>query len=121
MTQLFLNNNNNDDLKLKQDIETIKYIQKDLAYLVNNQRDPLLRIEDNLENTEQLLIQAHQDLKEANNHYKDMKVIMLGGIVGSLALSPLSILLGMKLGMTTLLGGALVGGYGGYKAQRVAL
>ena len=48
-----------------------------------------------------------------------MKVIMLGGVLGSLAMSPLSIILGVKIGMTTLLGGALVGGYGGYKAQKI--
>jgi hypothetical protein len=120
MTQLFLNNNNNNaDLKLKQDLELIKYIQQDLAYLVNNQREPLLRIEDKLENTEHLLLQAHEDLKVANSYHKDMKVIMLGGVLGSLAMSPLSIILGVKIGMTTLLGGALVGGYGGYKAQKI--
>jgi hypothetical protein len=116
MTQLFLFKKNEIS---KSDMEDLLAIQADLARIVSLQSDPLLRIEDNLERAENAMIQAHNDLEKANKYYKDMKVIMIGTAVGSLAMTPLSVLLGVKIGLSTLVGGAILGGYGGYKAQQL--
>tara|TARA_E500000178_G_C17034731_1_gene762713 strand:+ start:1530 stop:1877 length:348 start_codon:yes stop_codon:yes gene_type:complete len=101
------------------EINELNEIQNDLSKLVLLQNDPLLRIEDHLEKSELLLTKAHNDLQIANQYYKDRNVILIGGIIGSLLCTPIGILLGTKIGATTLIGGALLGSYGGYKAQQI--
>ena len=115
MTQLFLPKKKEYDLN----IEDLRAIQQDLANIVSLQNEPLLRIEDHLEKAELMMEAAHEDLQKANKYYKDMKVILLGGALGSLAMTPLSVLLGIKIGLSTMVGGALLGSYGGYKAQNI--
>ena len=101
------------------EIKELNEIQNDLSKLVLLQNDPLLRIEDHLEKSEALLTKAHRDLEIANQYYKDRKVILAGGLIGTLLCAPIGILLGTKIGATTLIGGALLGSYGGYKAQQI--
>jgi len=52
-------------------------------------------------------------------HYKDISIILIGGFIGTIAMTPLGILIGAKIGLSLLLGGGLLGSYGGYKAQHV--
>lgn len=101
------------------EIKELNEIQNNLSKLVSIQNDPLLRIEDHLEKSEQLLNKAHLDLQTANQYYKDRNVILVGGLIGTVLCAPIGILLGTKIGATTLLGGALLGSYGGYKAQQI--
>lgn len=101
------------------EINELNKIQDDLSKLVLLQNDPLLRIEDHLEKSEQLLNKAHQNLKIANQYYKDRNIILVGSLIGTFLCAPIGILLGANIGATTLIGGALIGGYGGYKAQQI--
>ena len=101
------------------EIKELNEIQTNLSKLVLLQNDPLLRIEDHLERSEQLLNKAHSDLKIANQYYKDRNVILVGSLIGTFLCAPIGILLGTKIGVTTLIGGALIGGYGGFKAQQI--
>lgn len=125
MTKLILKRENDyyiehkDQISLNETIEDLNEIQKNLAEYINYQKDPLLKIEDNIEKANQYIENGKKDLEIANSYYTNYKSIFIGGLLGTLTLSPLGVLLGVKVGSSLTIGGALVGGYTGYKIQKV--
>ena len=96
------------DQTIDYDIEVLESIQRDLANLVQLQDDPLLRIEENLEN-------AMVNLEEAQKNHRDirnmrLKQIMGASAIGALTMSPLTFVLGVKLGLSMMASGAIMGG-----------
>ena len=90
------------------DIQVLESIQRDLANLVQLQDDPLLRIEDNLEN-------AMINFEEAQKNHRDIrrmrfKQIMGASAIGALSMTPLTFILGVKIGVSMMASGAIFGG-----------
>ena len=53
------------------------------------------------------------------SYYKNIGAILIGGVIGTIAMTPLGILIGAKIGLSVLLGGGFIGSYGGYKSQQI--
>lgn len=126
MTQLLLNKDErglehdliNDPL-LKSEVEDLNLIQSNLMNYIYNQGQTMNRLEDNISNITDNVTMGLKDLEIANSYYFSYKSVILGGILGGLTVSPLGILLGSKIGSSIALSGALLGGYTGYKVQKV--
>ncbi len=99
-------------------VKDLNEIQKNLASLVNNQKEKLDLIQNNITQTEHDSINAIEDLKEADRLFFSYKPIFIGGTLGLLVGGPVGLLVGVKwTGLTSGLGSVL-GGYAGYKAQK---
>lgn len=108
-----------EDETIKRDLIDMSIIQQNLLSYITNQQDTLNRIEDNIENTAMTVQHGLKDLEIANSYYFNYKSIIIGGVLGSLILSPISVLLGAKIGSTVTLSGALLGGFTGYNIQKI--
>ena len=108
-----------EDETIKRDLIDMSIIQHNLLSYITNQQDTLNRIEDNIENTSMTVQHGLKDLEVANSYYFNYKPIIIGGVLGSLILSPISVLLGAKIGSTVTLSGALLGGITGYNIQKI--
>ena len=126
MTQLILyeeekevaNDLLNDPL-LKNELQDLNLIQKDLMHYIYDQGQTINRLEDNISTINDNVAMGLKDLEIANSYYFSYKSIILGGILGGLTASPLGILLGSKIGSSIAFSGALLGGYTGYKIQKI--
>ena len=108
-----------EDETIKRDLIDMSIIQQNLLSYITNQQGTLNRIEDNIENTSMTIEHGLKDLEVANNYYFNYKPIIIGGVLGSLIFSPISVLLGVKIGSTITLSFALLGGITGYNIQKI--
>jgi len=51
-------------------------------------------------------------------YYKNIGTVLIGGVIGAIAMTPLGILIGAKIGLSVLLGGGVIGSYGVYRAHQ---
>jgi hypothetical protein len=106
------------DRELINSVKDLQEIQKNLASLVDNQKEKIDTIQNNISETEQKTKEAIIDLHEADKLFFSYKPIFIGGTVGVLTGGPIGLIVGMKwTGLSTGIGG-LLGGYIGYKAQK---
>jgi len=108
----------NDEKELINSVKDLQEIQNNLASLVNNQKEKLDNIQNNIIETEQQSLKALNDLKVADDLFFSYKPILLGGALGALTLGPAGLLIGAKwTSLSSGLGG-LLGSYAGYKVQK---
>jgi len=100
-------------------VSDIIEIQSHLAQYIHQQNHPLLRIENNMERAKVNIETGRKDLETANSYYTNYKPIIIGGIIGGLTMTPLGILIGLKVGSSITFGGAIVGCCTGYHIQQV--
>lgn len=124
MTQLFLNNEKNDlnfDILLNdeqtQKLMDINKIQENLIDCVEQQNLSLDRIENNISTIHNNIECSLNKLKEADKNYINYSPIILGGIVGSILISPIIGLVGIKTGTLFSISGGIIGGLSGYSIQ----
>ena len=125
MTQLFLNYNDISENKInyelsKEDIsniEDINEIQMNLLELIDQQDSSLNRIEQNMSLVQDNMDVSVKHLKDADYNTIFYTPIIVGGLVGTILVSPLIGLVGLKSGMIFSLTGGLIGGVSGYKIQ----
>jgi hypothetical protein len=105
--------------EIENTLSDIIEIQTHLAEYIHQQNHPLLRIENNMERATVHIETGRKDLETANSYYVFYKPIIFGGIIGGLTMTPLGILIGLKVGSYITLSGAVVGCCTGYHIQKV--
>ena len=107
--------------KYEKDIKDLNDIQSNLNSLIYNQKEKLVRIEDNISNVDNNVIESNKDLIIASKYYYSYMPIVFGGIIGGFTMTPLGLALGLKSSVllpsfTTI--GTILGGITGYKLQK---
>ena len=121
MSRLRLINKDEDYDKYEKDIKDLNDIQSNLNSLIYNQKEKLVRIEDNISNVDNNVIESNKDLIIASKYYYSYMPIVFGGIIGGFTMTPLGLALGLKSSVllpsfTTI--GTILGGITGYKLQK---
>tara|TARA_B100000941_G_C27959593_1_gene280897 strand:- start:69 stop:476 length:408 start_codon:yes stop_codon:yes gene_type:complete len=104
--------------KLINSINELNEIQTHLLDCINQQDEKIDNIETNILTTQPLVETGKNELIEAKKYYFTYTPIIIGTLIGASALSPIGLLLNLKLSGLFSLGGGILGGYTGYKIQK---
>ena len=118
MTQLFLDYEKS--ILSKEQLNKLKdinEIQMSLLECIEGQDETLNRIEYNMSSIKNNMDESVDHLKDADKNTIFYTPILIGGIVGSILVSPVIGLVGLKSGMLFYMTGGIIGGISGYKIQ----
>ena len=115
MTQLLLN----DDKKYEDERKDIDLTQKHLLDYMKSQSSKIENIEYNMDKIDSYTLESKNNLMICNKYKISYKTVIIGGIVGSVFISPFGYLLGIKAGSLISLSGMVFGSYASYKLQSV--
>ena len=104
--------------KLVNSINELNEIQTHLLDCINQQDEKIDNIETNILSTQPLIETGKNELIEAKKYYFTYTPILVGTLIGAGALSPIGLLLNLKLSGLFSLSGGILGGYAGYKIQK---
>lgn len=116
MTQLLLYNHDTYD-KYEDELNDIDESQKYILDYIKSQNKKLETIEYNIDKIENNTLQATNNIVTCNKYNISYKSLIIGGLVGSVFISPFGYLLGVKAGSIISLSGMLAGSYATYKLQ----
>ena len=123
MTQLLLDKNDNYEDKLNSEyedqIKDIDISQKNLLDYMRTQNQKIENIEYNMDKIDNYTLQSNNNLITCSKYNISYKTVIIGGIVGSIFISPFGYLLGVKAGSLISLSGMVFGSYASYKLQSV--
>ena len=129
MTKLLLNYEKDNDLSdqykkdndlsdlYKKDIIEINETQKNILDYINTQDEKIDSIENNLTSADFNTYLGKDNLIMSNNYNISYKGVLLGGLIGSMFISPFGYLLGLKAGTIISLSGIVIGSVSSYKLQ----
>ena len=116
------NNTSGDDFfinkQLMESLNELNTIQAHLLDCVNSGDEKIDTIENSIISSQSIVEQAKDELVEAKKYYFTYTPILVGTLLGVGALSPMALLLTIKLSGLFSLGGGVLGGYAGYKIQK---
>ena len=116
------NNTSRDDFlinkQLMESLNELNTIQAHLLDCVNSGDEKIDTIENNIISSQSIVEQGKDELVEAKKYYFTYTPILVGTLLGAGALSPMALLLNIKLSGLFSLGGGVLGGYAGYKIQK---
>jgi len=101
----------------KKDLIDINETQKNILDYINTQDEKLDTIENNLNRANFNTNLGKDNLIISNNYNISYKGVLLGGLIGSMFISPFGYLLGLKTGTIISLSGMLIGSISSYKLQ----
>ena len=110
--------NSEKEMQLMQSIQDLNDIQTSLLEIVTDQDEKIETITSNIETTNMSIKNGTTDLEIAQKYYFSYKPIIVGLIIGAVALGPVGVLLNVKFGSIFTVAGSAVGGYTGYKIQK---
>ena len=120
MTKLLLNYEKDDQYLFglyKKDLIDINETQKNILDYINSQDVKIDSIERNLNGAEFNSNLGKDNLIISNNYNISYKGVLLGGLIGSMFISPFGYLLGLKTGTIISLSGMVIGSLSSYKLQ----
>lgn len=101
----------------KKDLIDINETQKNILDYINSQDVKIDSIERNLNGAEFNSNLGKDNLIISNNYNISYKGVLLGGLIGSMFISPFGYLLGLKTGTIISLSGMIIGSLSSYKLQ----
>tara|TARA_B110001450_G_C17507679_1_gene435047 strand:- start:71 stop:439 length:369 start_codon:yes stop_codon:yes gene_type:complete len=120
MTKLLLNYEEDEQYLsglYKKDLIDINETQKNILDYINSQDVKIDSIERNLNGAEFNSNLGKDNLIISNNYNISYKGVLLGGLIGSMFISPFGYLLGLKTGTIISLSGMVIGSLSSYKLQ----
>mgnify|MGYP006120699093 CR=1 FL=1 len=104
--------------RLFKSLQDLNTIQTHLFECVESQDEKIDSIQANIISTDTQIERGTEDLIEAQKYSFKYSPILIGFLVGGLSMSPIGMLINIKLGSLFTLGGGVLGGYTGYKIQK---
>ena len=107
-----------DQINLQQSLQDLSDIQNHLSQLIMQQDESIDKIESSIINTDNNIEIANQELEAASKYHFNYKPIIIGALLGGLAITPFGALINIKLGSLFTMTGGVMGGILGYKVQK---
>ena len=103
-------------IKLLEDFYDLSEIQKSLLGILRRQNEKVATIDNNIEETDQRILNGLEEIKEAKRYSFRYTPIVAGTVIGAGVGGPFGLLVGLKT--ISLIAGGIFGGWCGYKIQK---